>query len=153
MKRPSMSTRFAVAVHTLAFLNDARGEAVRSDTIAESVNTNPVVIRRLLACLARCGLVSTQLGTGGGARLAKSADDITLLEVHEAVEVGPLFETPRASPNSECHIGANILPVLDRFTSRAERALQAELAKVTVAQVSRSIQNRVRRYTPRQRVP
>lgn len=149
MKRPSMSTRFAVAVHTLAFLHDARGEPVRSDTIAESVNTNPVVIRRLLASLSRCGLVATQLGTGGGARLAKPAEDITLLDVHEAVEGGPLFETHRSLPNSDCPIGANILPVLDRYTARAERALQAELAKVTVAQVSRSIHNRVRRYTPR----
>lgn len=144
-----MSTRFAVAVHVLALLHDARGEPVRSESIAESVNTNPVVIRRLLSSLARSGLVTTQLGTGGGAMLAKSAEEITLLDVHEAVEVGTFFEMHRSEPSSDCNVGAHILPVLDRFTARAERALQAELAKVTVAQVTRSIHNRVRRYTPR----
>ena len=42
------SCRFAVAVHVLAVLAYKEGEAVTSALLASSVNTNPVVIRRLL---------------------------------------------------------------------------------------------------------
>src|SRR3712207_248133 len=64
------SSRFAVAVHILTLLADAGGEPVTSEYIAASVNTNPSLIRRLLSALARAGLTTSQLGTGGGALLA-----------------------------------------------------------------------------------
>ena len=72
------STRFAVAVHILTALAVNDGNAVRSEQLASSASTNPTVIRRILSMLAEAGLTSSQLGYGGGATLAKPANQITL---------------------------------------------------------------------------
>ncbi len=54
--------------------------------IAESVNTNAVVIRRILGMLKNAGLVDMKRGTGGS-YLTKPIEDISLLEVYKAVDV------------------------------------------------------------------
>lgn len=140
-----MSTRFAVAVHILAVLQLRRGTPVASDRIAASVNTNPVVVRRILSMLKKAGLVSVQLGTGGGALLGRPGAEISLEQVYRAVEEAPLFATHREEPSCECPVGRNILPVLEKSTRRAESALFAELARVDVAQIARQITGRERR--------
>ena len=48
------------------------GEVIGSQTLAASVNTNPVVVRRLLLALRRARLIETFTGKHGGARLRKS---------------------------------------------------------------------------------
>ena len=65
------STRFAVAVHTLTLILQGQGEPVTSEAIAGSVNTNPVVIRRVLGALRGADLVLSQGGNGGGWRLTR----------------------------------------------------------------------------------
>ncbi|HEX8852924.1 MAG TPA: Rrf2 family transcriptional regulator, partial [Pyrinomonadaceae bacterium] len=81
----SANSRFAVAVHALTLLAWAGEEPVKSEYLACSVNTNPVVIRRILCALARAGLVTSQTGASGGSRLARPAAEITLREVYRAV--------------------------------------------------------------------
>ena len=63
------SCRFAMAVHVLAVLAYKDGDRVTSSLLAGSVNTNPVVIRRLLLALQRAKLVETRKGAGLGSRL------------------------------------------------------------------------------------
>lgn len=139
------SSRFVVSMHLLTLLERAGGEPVTSRQIAASVNSNPGVIRRLLSSLARAGLVSSQLGAGGGARLAKPAERIRLLDVYRAVEAPRVFSLHRASPNRACPVGRNIQASLSGVLRRAERALEAELAGVTLADVARSVGARQRR--------
>ena len=106
------SSRFVVAVHILAGLAVARmikkKECITSEFIASSVNTNPVVIRRILSTLRKAGLVTSQTGPDGGSRLARNPEQITLLEVYQTVEDGKLFHFHYSTPNQECPIGANI---------------------------------------------
>jgi DNA-binding IscR family transcriptional regulator len=52
------SSRFAFAVHVLALLSQQDGVPLSSEMIAGSVNTNPVLIRRLLAMLSAAGGLS-----------------------------------------------------------------------------------------------
>ena len=54
-------------------------------------NTNPVIIRRCLGDLRRAGLVSVRHGAGAGWGLARAPEEITLLEVHDAVGQEPPF--------------------------------------------------------------
>ena len=56
----SGNSRFPVAVHVMAALAYRDGEALPSPLLAESVKTNPVVIRRLVAQLRRAGLVEAR---------------------------------------------------------------------------------------------
>ncbi|HKC66418.1 MAG TPA: Rrf2 family transcriptional regulator, partial [Pyrinomonadaceae bacterium] len=133
------SSRFAIAVHVLALMAQTRDEPVKSDFIASSVNTNPVVIRRILCSLQRASLVTSQTGAAGGSRLARSANEITLLEVYRAVEEGRLLSLHRQRPNPRCPVGMNIEGVLDRLLCKAEAAFEGVLAEITVDAVLRAL--------------
>lgn len=128
--------RFAVAVHVMAVLASMDKEGpVTSDFIAGSVNTNPVVVRRILSALAKAGLVTSQRGTMGGSVLAVRPDQVTLLEISRAVdedEDPPLHNQP---PSQACPVGRGILPVLTRILTEAEAAKESILARITLAEV------------------
>ena len=140
-----MNTRFAVAVHVLTLLEQGRGEPVTSEYLAGSVNTNPSLIRRLLSELARAGITTSQMGTGGGALLAKPAQSITLLDVYRAVGDNVDVIPMHPGPNPRCLVGRNIQAVLETRIDAAERALRQELATTTIAELAGDVKRRERR--------
>lgn len=136
------NSRLTIAVHALAWLAFAqrRGkEALTSDQVAASVNTNPVVIRRSLGDLRRAGLVEVRHGAGAGWSLARSPEEITLRDVYEAVEQEPVFGMHRSEPNLECPVGRGIRPALDHVYDGVEQALRSELKRTSIADVLEEI--------------
>lgn len=131
------SSRFATAVHLLAYLtiNGEEG-AIPSERLAASVNTAGSVIRRLLLQLTAAGLTKTQLGTGGGVRLARPAEAVTLLQVFDAVENVEAFALHRNPPNPACRVGRNISSVLESVAQKVETAMKAQLQNQTLADVA-----------------
>ncbi|HEX9996125.1 MAG TPA: Rrf2 family transcriptional regulator [Abditibacterium sp.] len=136
--------RFAFATHVLSVLASQPDEKFSSEALGHTVNTNPVVIRRLLLDLKDAGLIETQRGPGGGAKLARGADEITLAQIYHAAsgEVEPFGEHPH-QPAQCCPVGREIKGVLDRVSCRAKRAVEAEFEAVTLADVLKEIQNPV----------
>ncbi|RNB83338.1 Rrf2 family transcriptional regulator [Brevibacillus fluminis] len=131
-----ISSRFTVGVHILSLLATSPDGPCTSEWIAGSVNTNPVIIRRLTGQLKKAGLVNVRPGTGG-AYLVKDASAITLLDVYRAVEVveeGQLFHF-HEEPNPECMVGANIQAVLQLILLRAQSAMEQILADVTLKEL------------------
>jgi DNA-binding IscR family transcriptional regulator len=129
-----------IAVHVLTWmaLAQRRGhEALTSDQVAASVNTNPVIIRRSLGDLRRAGLVDVRHGPGAGWSLARLPGEITLLEVHDAVGQESLFAMHRSEPNLECPVGRGIRPALSQVYGEIEQALRRELARTSVEDVLR----------------
>jgi Rrf2 family protein len=138
-----ISSRVAVAVHVLAYLAWKRHEAATSERIAASVNTNPVVVRRIVGALRNAGMVTVQPGVGGGAQLARTPRDITLLEVYRAVEDGDdLFSLHPQQPRRDCSVGGNIQAVLQGVFCRATAAMEEVLAGVTMEDVGREVMAR-----------
>ena len=90
--------RFAFAVHILSVLALKKNEGVTSDALAGSVNTNPVVIRRIVSALQQAGLVATAKGARGGVKLALSPENISLGAVHRAMGSPTSFAGHRRSP-------------------------------------------------------
>ncbi|MDN7177200.1 Rrf2 family transcriptional regulator [Caballeronia sp. SEWSISQ10-4 2] len=133
------STRFAVAIHTLAALAVSDHKPMRSEDLAYSANTNAVVIRGLLSRLIEAGLTTSQLGAGGGAMLAKPAAQIRLLDVYEAVEDTELFTLHRTPPCATCVVGGNIQAAMGPALNRARTALENELAGVTIADIAAEV--------------
>jgi Rrf2 family protein len=133
------STRFAVGVHLLTALAANPGRVLRSEDVADSANTNPVVVRRLFSLMTAHGLIRARLGPGGGFELARPASDITLRDVFAALESSDLFAEHRSSPSAFCPIGAHILPVLREATAPAIEALQEELARTTIADIASAV--------------
>jgi Rrf2 family protein len=127
-----MNSRFAVAVHILTLIARGDGEPVTSEYIAGSVNTNPSLIRRLLTQLTRAGLTTSQLGAGGGALLARPAEQITLRDVFRAVDEEEIFGLHREQPNPACPVGRNIQSLLETRFDEATRALERELERSTI---------------------
>jgi Rrf2 family protein len=117
------STRFAVGVHLLTALAANPGKVLRSEDVADSANTNPVVVRRLFSLMTAAGLIRGRLGPGGGFELARPASDITLRDVFAALESSELFTEHRSPPSASCPVGAHILPVLRAATAPAVEAL------------------------------
>ena len=135
----SASSRFAVATHILTLLAVRGDEPTSSDLIARSVQTNPVVIRRMLGLLARAGLVSAVSGRGGGAVLGPSAERITLLDIYRAVEDHDLMRLHDAS-ETPCNIGRQIHSVLGSYCDQAEDAMARYLRGVTLAEIVQRIE-------------
>lgn len=135
--------RFAVAVHIATILALHRDTPATSDWIAGSVNTNPVVVRRILSALAKAGLVRSQRGIAGGSALAKEPEAMSLLDLYHAVDDQEAQATHNQPPNPNCPVGANIVPVLEGILQKAEAAKQRELAKLSVGDVVAAIQSRI----------
>ena len=124
-----------MAVHVLTVLAYNNGRPVSSTWLASSVNTNPVVIRRLLLALQAARLIETRRGAGFGSRLGRAPNQIQLADVFRAVEEDEPFTMPRGKPNPACPVGQFIQSELRRVFLSARSALEAELGKTTLADV------------------
>jgi Rrf2 family protein len=129
------SCRFSFAVHVMAVLAVEEGECCSSSRLAETVNTNPVVIRRLLLELHHAGLVRTRRGPQGGAVLSRRPDRINLLQIPAAVDPQELFGLHPNPPSSECPVGRRIGDVMGYIQRRATRSYTQELRRITLQDV------------------
>src|ERR1051325_2160326 len=101
----STNSRFAVAVHVLTLMAWSGEEPLKSEQVAESVNTNPVASRRMLCELAEAGLVVSQTGSVGRSRLASDPAKTTVLDICQAWECGGVFSLRRQPPSMDCPVG------------------------------------------------
>jgi Rrf2 family protein len=124
-----------MAVHVLAVLAYKEGDPVTSSLLAGSVNTNPVIIRRLLLTLKKARLIETRKGAGAGSRLSRSPARINLAEVYRAVESHEAFSSPARKPDADCPVGNCIRKTLEKVFASAENALLKDLEKTTLADV------------------
>ena len=132
-----ISSRLTVAVHMLLCVEVCKNQRkVTSDFLASSVNVNPVVIRRILQQLKKAGIVSVVRGSGG-ADVARPLEDITLLDLYNAVECvdgGGLFHF-HEDPNQLCPVGRNIHAVLDGRLEEVQTAMEREMSSVTMRDI------------------
>ena len=133
------SSRFVVAVHALVVLTRSVGKGpVCSTAIAESVRTNPVVIRRMMSALEKSRLVKSTAGRSGGFELARNADKISLADVYGAVEDETVFRMHKTDPASECPVAKHLCSVLTPSLRAAERALRESLSTTRLSDVASS---------------
>ena len=138
------SSKFVVATHILAGIiirQKVEGKAVpvKSNFLSESVNTNPVVIRRILGKLREAALVDSKGGKEGGSWLTKKPENITLNMIYEAVEDGDLCRYHYNQPSQDCPVGSTIQDIMRGHLSEAEQAMKASLKKTTLQQITDDI--------------
>jgi len=134
------NSRFAVAVHSLLGLAYIGGEGSTAEVLAGSVNTNPVVLRRLFKALEHHGLVEIRPGKGGGVRLVRPPSSITLADIYQAVEGDvEMFAYHAAPPNPKCTVSCQIKTVLEPIFSAASDAVTATLAQTSLADLLESV--------------
>lgn len=134
-----ISSRFTLAVHIFACIDVFKDDyKVTSDFLAGSTNVNPVIVRKILGQLKAAGLVEVARGSGG-ASIPKPLDEISFLDIYNAVECiehGELFHF-HENPNANCPVGRNIHVVLDDRLMQVQKAMEAELSSITLEDVIR----------------
>ena len=144
MGDPVLSSKLSVGIHVMTILALKQGESLTSEAIACSVNTNPVVIRRLLGSLRAAGIVDSKTGVGGGWTLLVDPERITLLDILRAVEPqDELFALPRSEPNPECPCGQHIQSVLSEVYDKVQDGMTRQLAGITIACITGRIRSRM----------
>ena len=113
---------------------------VTSERIAQSVGTNPVVVRRVCGMLVKAGLVTMRKGQNGGALLTRPPEQISLGDIYRAVELGPALQVPGSRENCTCPVGRIVGGVLRRFFCRAEDGMLKELDGMKLAEVIQAVQ-------------
>lgn len=129
-----ISSRFTIALHIFTcvetFKNDYK---ITSDFLAGSINTSPVIIRKILTQLKNAGLITVARGTGGISP-TRPLKEISFYDVYQAIEPvenGDLFNF-HSSPNPQCPVGKNIHALLDDKLKTIQLAMENEMKKYTL---------------------
>ena len=84
-----ISEAASLALHAAALLAADGAGRIAARELAQTMGASEAHLAKVLNRLSRAGIVRLSRGPGGGAELARSAAEISLLEVYQAVE-GPL---------------------------------------------------------------
>lgn len=137
----TISSRFSVAIHMLTLVALSPPEVISSDFLARSVNTNPALIRKIMAMLKNAELIQVKPGVAG-ATLTKSLTEISLLEIYQAVAVvepNELFGI-HGQPNPACPIGRNIQATIEPIFITAQSAMERVLEQIMLSDVVKDIE-------------
>lgn len=130
-----ISTRFSDSIHILTFIDIYQGIIpLTSNNIASSIETSPVVVRRLMSALSKAGLINTTHGTADP-ELAKAAKDISLYDIFLAIEGDASLFAIDERTNPECIVGGNIQETLNEYYQQAETAAKAKLAATSLQDI------------------
>lgn len=139
MKRDS---RLSGILHCLLHMTELRRPAT-SDWLALAMKTNPVVIRRVMAGLRDAGFVASAKGHGGGWVLSCSPEDITLLDIHQAVGAPELLALGHRQESPGCLVEQAVNSALEQSYQDAEALLIERLGSVTLAALSCDLHQRL----------
>ena len=145
-----IGSKFTIGVHIITAIDYFKDmDRVNSDFLAGSIGVNPVIVRTVISQLREAGIVQTQRGSSG-AELSKRFDEITLYDIYKAVgsvnEEEGLFHF-HEQPNPDCPVGRNIHKVLDHRLLEAQRVMEAELRKTTLADIVEDTKQAVQNET------
>lgn len=126
-----VSEAASLGLHAAMLLARAAPSLLRTRDIGERMGASQAHLVKVLQSLSRAGLVETERGPRGGARLTRPAGEITLLQVYEAVD-GPLeasecLLTRPVCDGSCCMVG--------KLLYRMNQEVRQHLARTSLADV------------------
>lgn len=130
------NSRFAISLHILVLLDQAKGELLSSDYMAGSININPVLVRKELVNLREHGFIVSKEGKNGGSALAIPASEITLGALYQSVKGNYLLGSHKNDPNPLCAVGKDINKHLIDLYNETELRLIEQLNRQTLADFS-----------------
>ncbi|WP_049631417.1 Rrf2 family transcriptional regulator [Cellvibrio sp. pealriver] len=139
MKRDS---RLSGVLHVLLHMAEV-GTPMTSDALAKMMKTNPVVIRRVLAGLREHQLVCSEKGHGGGWKLCRELDTITLHDIYQALDEPTLLAMGNRTESPGCLVEEAVNNALNNAFAEAEALLLARFRTVTLAQLSADFHQRM----------
>jgi len=139
------NSQLSDVLHVLLHL--AQADAPRtSEVLAAAMGTNPVVLRRLMAGLRDAGFVASEKGHGGGWVMAAPLESVTLRDVHMALGEPALVSLGFREDRPECLVAQVVNESLQNAVQQAEAALLARLEGITLAELSRGFDQRLKAH-------
>ena len=126
--------RLSVALHVLLHMAERRDQPMTSEQMAACVGTNAVVIRRTFAGLREAGIVTSVKGHGGGWRLARPPEAVSIAEIQRALGERVLSLADEETPR--CLLLQSVIRALDDAVQEAERVLERRLGTFTLADLA-----------------
>ncbi len=124
-----LSTRGKYGLYAMFYLAQHQGEGPQSLQSIASTGVPGKYLEQLLGHLRRAGLVSTVRGVQGGYQIAKAPEDITMLDIIDAME-GPIELSECTA--SEGHCGRSCTCPVRKVWQRLTDSINHELACVTL---------------------
>ncbi|AKM07816.1 Rrf2 family transcriptional regulator [Pelagerythrobacter marensis] len=140
----SRDTRMARTLHVLIHL-DRHVKRATSDDIARMLNTNPVVVRRMMAGLRDRGIVASEKGHGGGWELKRALGSITLLDVYRAIGEPTLFNIGPNAERPDCLVEQAVDARMAETLGEAEALLRDRFESIAVADLAHDFEQRFAR--------
>jgi len=131
----AVNTQFPIAVHIMAALGYRDCKDTTSGVLAMSVNTSSSFLRRVLAKLSKANLIRTSTGKGGCCRLAKKAENISLLDIYEAVDAPKAFSIHNYEEQKPCPVSCHIKAALEKALDKTQKSMEKCLAQISLAEV------------------
>jgi DNA-binding IscR family transcriptional regulator len=119
------------------------GQPATSEWLAQAMQTNPVVIRRLMAGLRDAGFVASAKGHGGGWLLSCSLEHITLRDIHDALGAPELLAVGHREESPDCLVEQSVNAALEQAYRDAQAVLLARLGSVPLAALARDFHRRL----------
>ena len=137
--------RLSRMLHVLIHLGQQEGPAT-SELMAQMLNTNPVVVRRTMAGLREKGFVRAERGHGGGWRLVRPLEDITLLDVYRAIDEPAIFALGMAEDTPRCLVEQAVNAALEGELRTAREMLLKRFESITLAMLTEDFERRARKH-------
>ncbi len=136
----NISEAMSIALHTCAWLADAPERFSSARTISDKLGFSPHHFAKVVQQLVRAGVLETERGPAGGARLARPPAEINLLEIYVAAGGTPTYKG--------CLLKHNICKgdgcALGKLMAKENKRLVSLLKTVTLASVVKSLKkNRI----------
>jgi Rrf2 family protein len=131
--------RFSVAIHIMTILAYHKGEKMTSELLAESVRTNPTVVRRILSKLAEAGLLDTFKGKSGGVLLAKSPKEVSLKDIYLATTDKKLLCTSDKEPMKNCQVSCDMKEIMSDVIDGFEEHSMGYLGKIRLSDITSKV--------------
>jgi Rrf2 family protein len=129
------NVQFSIAVHIMAGLAYGSARGTTSGDLADSVNTSPSFVRRVLAKLSRAGLVETATGKAGACWLAKEPKKISLLDIYQAVDAPEAIAIHNYKEQKNCPVSCQIKTALVQALGRTQKAMETSLGAISLAEI------------------
>lgn len=129
------SYKLSDAIHILSYIYIYQNGDLSSRAIANSIESNPSIVRALMSDLREANLIITHKGTAKP-ELAKQPEEIKLLDVYQAlnmVDHNLLHIDPKTNPR--CIVGGNIQESLNRFYDQIQAAAYQEMEQISLADI------------------
>ncbi len=118
----------SIALHSMVLVAKAKGKQMNATIIADVTGSSRYHVSKILQKLVRDGFLTSQRGPAGGFELVKKPEEITLLEIFEAIEgkiVVSKCPLNKACPFGEC--------IFEDLTMRMTRQFRDYLNDHTLA--------------------